>query len=99
MNYKNLNTGEVINQSCYNKLTPFEKQKYVMTSLTPTHQIDDDGDGGFLTTLLATEIISDIIDSGINSDSSSFNSGSTDTGSSVDFGGGDFGGGGAGSDF
>ena len=97
MNYKNYATGEVISESCYNKL-PYEKQRnYSVVSESATHQVEEDDDGDFITTLISTDIILDSFDnddfsSSDNSFDNSFDSGSD---SSTDFGGGDFGGGGA----
>ena len=100
MNYRNIQSGHVINESYYRKL-PFSKQRlFTSTFDEPTHSIsesDEDGnsDGmGLFTTLLIADALSD--SGSMFSDDSDMGSSSSATDSSLDFGGGAFVGGGAG---
>jgi uncharacterized membrane protein YgcG len=102
MNYRNIQSGHVINESYYRKL-PFSKQRlFTATFDEPTHSISESGEDGssdgmgLFTTLLIADTL---MDSGSMFDSNSdmgSSSSDSDFGSSGGFGGGDFGGGGAG---
>lgn len=107
MNYKNIQTNQVISTVCYNRLPASQQHKWVATLQPQTHEFeydtesnaDDEENNYFINALevaAVSEIISDLSNDDDNS-SADFSSGSTSSG--TDFGGGDFGGGGASDSF
>jgi uncharacterized membrane protein YgcG len=98
MNYRNTETGEIISENCYYKLSLNKRDPYVQCYAKPTHEVDESSD--LLTTLIIAETLidsSNSFDTNSNNDTSSFDS--TPDIPSTDFGGGDFGGGGASGDY
>ena len=103
MNYKNIDTREVISESDYRMLPSSKQHRYTSTFSEPTHRVeqrertsDSDDDGFGLGTIVAGAIIADALFSG---DTSMEGAPDFSSGDSPDFGGGDFGGAGAGSDW
>lgn len=97
MFWKHKEKKHVLDQECYNKLYSTHQTDYTATQERPTHKVEeDDSDAGFsiIETIVATEIISDLL-----SDNIPTTDYSTPETTSPDFGGGDFSGGGATGDF
>ena len=100
-NFRNINSGEIIDSLTYNRLSYQEQSHYMVTSRPVTHQMIEDNSGNLVLGLIAGEIIAESVfdnnSSDFNSDYSS-NDSSLSSDSSNDFsgfGGGDSGGGGA----
>ncbi len=56
MNYKNKNTGEIINPSCCNKLSLWEQNNYTPVLDKPTHFVNEDESDSGGSFLLSTII-------------------------------------------
>lgn len=87
MNWKHKYNGNIINNTCYNRLLYTEKLHYKEVGEKPSHLVDNIVDG-----IAIFSLVSDIFS---NSSSSSSDNSSNFGG----FGGGDFSGGGASGDF
>lgn len=101
-NFRNINSGEIIDNLTYDRLSYQEQSHYMVTSRPVTHQMVEDNGGILVLGLIAGEIIAESLfdnnSSDFNSDYSSNNNNSLSSDSSNDFsgfGGGDSGGGGA----
>jgi uncharacterized membrane protein YgcG len=99
MYWKHTNTGEVIDQACYDRLDYGSKIYFHPTSDRPTHKYNEEAD--IIETLIVGEILSSIFNNDDDDDysSSSFDTDSSSGGFDDGFGGGDFSGGGASGDF
>lgn len=95
--WKHRHSAEVISEDCYKKLPLSHQSYYKSTTEEPTHRVEEDSNGGFLSSLIASEIMS--AESFDNTPSTDYGSSSDSNSSSNDFGGGDGGGGGASGDF
>lgn len=92
--WKHKKKEEVIDHNNYQKLPEAHRENYWPTDAEPTHTIEEDdepgeNDDGFVSTLIATELMADNTDSNIDT-------GSTDTPADSGFSGLDGGSGGGG---
>ena len=96
MNYKNINTDEVISSECYNKLPYNKRNNWVecYDGVSHSYSHEDESDNSIFTSIATVVVVDELLSDSFDT-STNFDSPSRD----FSFGGGDFGGGGANGDW